>query len=118
MSCVVFVDVQVNEHYSIIIFTKVARTLLHNNDLVDYDLLNIFLLRNSFTCFTDNWCFSQDVPPFGRNMKTPTNKDTKDKSDDGVDGFEEEDEGGVGEEIRERNNVEEEHQSTNLMDDL
>ena len=34
-------------------------------------------------------------------MKTSTNKDTKDKSDDGVDGFEEEDEGGVGEEIRE-----------------
>ena len=51
-------------------------------------------------------------------MKTPTNKDTKDESDGGVDGFEEEVEWGVDEEIRERNNVEEEYQSTNLMDDL
>ena len=51
-------------------------------------------------------------------MKTPTNNDTKDKSDDVVDGFEEEDEGGVGEEIREWNIVDEEYQSTNLMDDL
>ena len=51
-------------------------------------------------------------------MKATTNKDTKDKSDDVVDGFEEEDEGEVGEEIRECNIVDEEYQSINLSYDL
>ena len=59
--------------------------------------------KTNSQCFTGDWCFNsngfpQDVPPYGRNMKTPTNKDTKDESEDGVDGFEKEVEWGVDEE--------------------